>query len=429
MDYIREILRLILFLPREASTVSEQVDWLHFSVISLTMFGAFAIALIAAVFCIRYRQPAWRRPGTARKAAPPINLWAEMGLIGGLFALFVGWWGVGFWQYVKISAPPAEAYDIYVSAKQWMWKFAYPDGSHTINTLYVPAQRPIRLILTARDVIHSFFVPDFRVKHDAVPGRYTTVWFTAKEPGTHHVFCTEYCGTWHSRMRAEVVALSEPDFAEWLRSGERERDFPLDPDLPLVASTDSSLVSRGEQVAAAYGCLRCHSVDGSPHIAPTFAGLYESKIPLEGGAETRADVAYLTESMMDPNAKIHRGFAAVMPSYIGYLKPPEVGALVSYIKSLQRATTVTAIAPAVETGTYSAPDTNPTREPAPAGEIGQPPGQPKTTTELEAQPRGTGPLQSGSIESAPNPLPRGTPQQLQRQMLQRRDDAQNGRQP
>jgi cytochrome c oxidase subunit 2 len=429
MDYIREILRRCLFLPPESSTVSDQVDWLHFSVIGLTMIGAAGIALIGIVFCIRYRQPAWRRPGTARAAVPPLNIWAELVLVGGLFTLFVGWWAVGFWQYVKITAPPAEAYDIYVSAKQWMWKFAYPDGSHTINTLYVPAQRPVRLILTSRDVIHSFFVPDFRVKHDAVPGRYTTVWFTTKGPGTHHVFCTEYCGTWHSRMRAEVVALSEPDFAQWLRSGERERDFPLDPDAPLVGAADSSLVARGEQVAAAYGCLRCHSVDGSPHIGPTFAGLYESKVPIEGGAETQADVAYLTESMMDPNAKIHRGFPSVMPSYIGYLKPPEVGALVSYIKSLQNATTTTAIAPPAETKTYQTPDTPPTRAPRPAGAIGTLPGQARVTTDLEEEPRGTGPLQPGTIESATNPLPRGTQEQLREQMLQHRDDAQNGRQP
>lgn len=429
MDYIREILRLVLFLPPEASTIAEQVDWLHFSVIGLTMVGAAAIALIGIVFCIRYRQPAWRRHGTARNPAPPMNLFAELGLVGGLFTLFVAWWGVGFWQYVKIAAPPAEAYDIYVSAKQWMWKFAYPDGSHTINTLYVPAKRPVRLILTSRDVIHSFFVPDFRVKHDVIPGRYTTVWFTAKAPGTHHVFCAEYCGTWHSRMRAEVVALSEGDYAQWLRNGERERDFPLDPDLPLVASTDSSLVARGEQVASAYGCLRCHSVDGSPHIGPSFAGLYESRVPIEGGDDIRADVPYLTESMMDPKAKIHRGFAAVMPSYIGYLKPAEVGALVSYIKSLQTATTITAVAPATNIKTYQVPDTNPTPEARPAGDMGEPPGQPKTTTEFQHEPRGTGPMQSGSIESTTNPLPRATQPELREQMLRHRDDLQNGRKP
>jgi cytochrome c oxidase subunit 2 len=260
----------------------------------------------------------------------------ELLTVGGLFALFIAFWGVGFWQYVKLASPPADTYDVYVTGKQWMWKFAYPDGSHSIDTLYVPAGKPVRLILTSRDVIHSFYVPEFRVKHDAVPGRYTTLWFTAKAPGTHRIFCTEYCGTWHSRMRGEVSVLSEADFQRWLRDGERERSFPLDPDLPEVSSADSSLVQQGERAAAQYGCLRCHSVDGSPHLGPSFAAMYQAQVPLQNGETVVADVAYLTESMMDPRAKLHRGFDPIMPSYIGYLRPPEVGAIVSYIQSLQR---------------------------------------------------------------------------------------------
>jgi cytochrome c oxidase subunit II len=375
VDYLSQILRLCLLLPPQASTIASQVDWLHFSVIILTMLGACTIALVAGIFCIRYRQPAGRKFGEARKAPPLPALWAELAVISGLFGLFLAWWGVGFWQYVKITTPPANSYDIYVSAKQWMWKFAYPDGSHSMRTLYVPAGKPVRLILTSRDVIHSFFVPDFRVKHDAVPGRYTTVWFTANAPGTHSIFCAEYCGTWHSRMLGEVVALSEADFQAWLQHGEQGQDFPLDPDLPAPSAHESSLVERGEQVAAAYGCLRCHTVDGSPHIGPTWAGLYDAKIPLEGGGTVVADVPYLTESMMDPRAKIHRGFAAVMPSYIAYLKPAEVGALVSYIKSLRTVPTVAALAPAAQpqAGIYRVQETSPTPRASTASQNGEQP--------------------------------------------------------
>ncbi|HET8936060.1 MAG TPA: cytochrome c oxidase subunit II [Polyangiales bacterium] len=335
MAFINQILRRLLLLPDQASSVAEQIDWLHYAVISITLLGATAIAVVGIVFCIRYRHPAGPL-GLGRKQAPTPVLTLELLTVGGLFALFIAFWGVGFWQYVKLASPPADTYDVYVTGKQWMWKFAYPDGSHSIDTLYVPAGKPVRLILTSRDVIHSFYVPEFRVKHDAVPGRYTTLWFTAKAPGTHRIFCTEYCGTWHSRMRGEVSVLSEADFQRWLRDGERERSFPLDPDLPEVSSADSSLVQQGERAAAQYGCLRCHSVDGSPHLGPSFAAMYQAQVPLQNGETVVADVAYLTESMMDPRAKLHRGFDPIMPSYIGYLRPPEVGAIVSYIQSLQR---------------------------------------------------------------------------------------------
>jgi cytochrome c oxidase subunit 2 len=287
-------------------------------------------------------------------------------MIAGLFTLFVAWWGWGFWQYVQIASPPSNSYDVYVSGKQWMWKFAYPDGSHTINTLYVPAQKPVRLILTSRDVIHSFYVPDFRVKHDAIPGRYTTVWFNANAPGTHRIFCAEYCGTWHSRMMGQVIALSSRDFEAWQQNGEREQDYELDPDATPVAAADSSLVERGRSAASTYGCLRCHSIDGSPHIGPTWLGLYDSVVPLANAATIKADVGYLTESMMDPQAKIHQGYSSVMPSYIGYLKPAEVGALVEYIKSL-RAPTEPAPLAAPDGGVYSAPGSLP-----PSADLTQP---------------------------------------------------------
>jgi cytochrome c oxidase subunit 2 len=250
-----------------------------------------------------------------------------------LFGLFVSWWAVGFRQYIELAEAPADALDVYVTAKQWMWKFSYSDGSHTVDDLYVPAGRPVRLILTSRDVIHSFYVPAFRLKQDAVPGRYTSLWFTAKAPGRQPIFCAEYCGTQHSRMGGRVIALSAEDFARWLAGARSRLESDGQSRVPEVAD----LASEGERVAARLGCLRCHTVDGSPHIGPSFAGLYGAQIPLVGGAHVTADVAYLTESMLDPAAKIHAGFDPVMPSYEGYLKPPEVSALVAYIKALKDA--------------------------------------------------------------------------------------------
>jgi cytochrome c oxidase subunit 2 len=381
VEYLNQIMRRILLLPPQASSVAKQIDWLHYVVISVTMLGAAAIALVGVFFCIRYRHPAGPLGGRRRQAPTP-TFSAELIAIGGLFTLFVAWWAVGFWQYVKIASPPANAYDVYVSGKQWMWKFAYPDGSHTLDTLYVPAGKPVRLILTSRDVIHSFYVPDFRVKHDAVPGRYTTLWFTAEAPGTHRILCAEYCGTWHSRMLGQVAVLSDTDFQRWLREGERERSYPLDPDLAEVSDVASSLVQQGERVAAKYGCLRCHSVDGSPHIGPTWVGLYQAQVPLAVGDPVVADVAYLTESMMDPNAKLHRGYAAVMPSYVGYLRPAEVGAVVTYIQSLQTPSLVSSVAPVgdPEGGVYRLPGSSPTPAAPPAGAIGRPASQPARAT-------------------------------------------------
>lgn len=416
MEYINQIMRRLLLLPPQASTVAKQIDWLHYVVISMTMLGATAIAVVGVVLCVRYRHPEGPL-GARREPAPSPSFMMEVTVIGALFTLFVGFWAVGFWQYVKIASPPANTYDVYVSGKQWMWKFAYPDGSHTVDTLYVPAGKPVRLILTSRDVIHSFYVPDFRVKHDAVPGRYTTVWFTAEAPGTHRIFCAEFCGTWHSRMIGQVAVLSPTDFQRWLREGERERSFPLDPDAAEVSRADSSLVRQGERAAAKYGCLRCHSVDGSPHIGPTWVGLYQAQVPLEGGDTTVADVAYLTESMMDPRAKLHRGFAAVMPSYVGYVKPPEVAGIVSYIQSLQTPTLASSIAPAGEPdqGVYRLPGSTPTPVASPAGEIGRAPGQEENTVPTP--------------EAAPAPLPRAAPAQLEQQMNQHTQGQGNGRQP
>jgi cytochrome c oxidase subunit 2 len=330
-----DFLRKLLFLPEQASTIAHEIDWLHYSVILVTFAGVFFITAVSAIFCIRYRSRRPRRADERRPTGPTPPLWAELGLIAGLFALFVAWWGVGFWQFVRLAEPPSGTYDIYVSAKQWMWKFAYPSGSHTINTLYVPVGRPVRLLLTSRDVIHSFYVPEFRVKHDAVPGRYTTLWFNAAKPGTYHILCSEYCGTDHSRMRGEVVALTATDFARWLEQA--GGGGPPDPELTDPSSSDREpqLAQRGQDTAAKYGCLRCHSLDGSPHIGPTFAGLYGARIPLAQGGEAVADAAYLTESMMDPQLKLHRGYGPVMPSYLGYLQPGEVSTLVELIKSLQ----------------------------------------------------------------------------------------------
>ncbi|HMY16080.1 MAG TPA: cytochrome c oxidase subunit II [Polyangium sp.] len=338
---MNELLRRILFLPPQSSTVAAGVDQLHFFVITVTMLGALAVTLIGGYFLLRYRRRFGRVVGVTRKPAKPIPFWLEAAVVLGLFGLFTWWWIIGFRQYMRMRIAPEGALEVYVTAKQWMWKFAYPRGANSIATLYVPAGRPVKLILASRDVIHSFFVPDFRVKQDVVPGRLTTLWFEAPEPGRHEILCTEYCGVSHSTMRGEVVVLSAEDYDRWLEgalpndalAGEtRERPAVVGRYAP---SEPVSMVRQGELAAAQFGCLRCHSLDGSPHLGPTWAGFYGSTVPLAKGGSVIADEAYITESMMDPAAKLHAGFTAIMPSYQGLMKPAETAAIVELIKSLR----------------------------------------------------------------------------------------------
>jgi cytochrome c oxidase subunit 2 len=318
---MNELLRRLLFLPPQSSTVAASVDHLHYFVILTTMGGALFITVVGFWMVIRFRRPSEDSP-PREQPVPRMSPWIEGGVVAGLLALFCLWWLIGFLQYVRMRVPPENTLDLYLTAKQWMWKFSYPDGNHSISTLYVPAGRPVKLIMTSRDVIHSFYVPDFRVKQDVLPGRYTTVWFQADQPGTHQILCAEMCGAGHSTMRGEVVVLDAHDYQRWL-GGTR--------------NLETSILSTGEKAAAEHGCLRCHTLDGTPHIGPTWVGLYRSTVPLAGGATIVADEAYLTESMMDPLAKIHRGFQAVMPSYQGQLLPGETAAIVELIKSLREA--------------------------------------------------------------------------------------------
>lgn len=218
---------------------------------------------------------------------------------------------------------PADAATVYVSAKQWMWKFTYPDGRVANDILTVPAGRSVRLAMISRDVIHSFYVPGFRLKQDVLPGRYTSIWFQATEPGEYPIFCAEYCGVAHSMMRGTVKVLSPTDYESWLSQPVKD------------ASGLTDLRADGENAARKRECLACHTVDGQRHVGPTWAGLYGLWITMNDGRRVLADEEYLTRLMMEPNADVVDGYKSVMPSYFGLLPQPEVAAMVEYIKSLR----------------------------------------------------------------------------------------------
>jgi cytochrome c oxidase subunit 2 len=331
-----EVLRFILFLPRAASGWATKIDHLHFFVISVTMAGAAVVGITAVVFIVRYHATDPETP-TPRVSAPRS---LEFAVGGSLLSLFILWWVIGFYQYVHIETPPPGAMEVYVTAKQWMWKFSQPNGLRSAGVLVVPQSQTVRLLITSRDVIHSFYVPSFRVKQDAVPGRYSTIWFRADAVGTYPVYCAEYCGVDHSRMWASVVVLDAEDYARWIAGG-----MP-----PAVAKAGgpaalgggvvgeggiTSMADQGRDAASRYGCFSCHTIDGQPHIGPTWQGLYLSRVPLADGSTVLADEEYLTRSMMDPVAQVVKGFPTVMPTFQGVLKQPDAAAIVEFIKSLR----------------------------------------------------------------------------------------------
>jgi cytochrome c oxidase subunit 2 len=332
---MNELYRRMLFLPEQASDWARRVDHLHYFVITTTMIAAFGVFLTALVFFIKYRRRSDTDP-TAHVVPRTIH---EIFFIGTPLLFFVLWFAIGFPQFVQLNTPPKDAFDVYVQGKKWMWKFAYPGGPSSLDVLRLPVGRPVRLLITSRDVIHSFFVPAMRVKQDALPGRYTQAWFTPERPGRYEIFCAEYCGLNHSGMLAEIVVMPAAEFDDWLE--QQRRGLALAADSTPIPSDSlrprSSLVEEGRRVATDQGCMRCHSVDGTRHIGPTWTNLYGRNERLATGKTVVVDEAYLTKSMMDPAADIVAGYQNVMPTFQGKLTPPDAAAIVEYIKSLSTA--------------------------------------------------------------------------------------------
>jgi cytochrome c oxidase subunit 2 len=313
---VDELVRRLLCLPERGSTFAAEIDHLHYSVIGATMLGAIGVALAALWFILRYGREGDVPARTRRVRARPA---VELGVVGALLALFLLWFQMGFDIYARMTVPPADATVVYVVAKQWMWQFESPGGPPGNAVLYVPERRPVKLLITSRDVVHSFFVPAFRLKQDAVPGRFTEAWFEAPRPGTFDIFCAEYCGTSHSTMRGQVVVLPAAEYERWLAG----RD-------PAAGS----LAEVGRRVAAERECLRCHTVDGTPHLGPTWKDLYGRVETMRDGARVLVDEAYITESMMDPLAKVVAGYEPTMPTYRGRIDAPETAAVIEYMKTL-----------------------------------------------------------------------------------------------
>jgi cytochrome c oxidase subunit II len=306
-----------LMLPPQGSAFAAEVDTLYMFLFWLSVILFLGIAFAAIYFAVRYKYvPGRVTPHITHNTMLEI-VWTVLPL---LLCGVIFFWGLDGWM--KYSVAPGESMEIQVTAKKWIWTFEYPDGSRTANDIHVPIGKPVKFIMTSEDVLHDFFVPDMRVKHDLVPGRYTEVWFTPTVLGPHHFTCAEYCGKGHSDMMGKLTVDSDADFKKWLETGGDDwKNYP-----PEVW---------GQMQREQKGCATCHSIDGSRGQGPSWKGIYGKMEKMSDGKSYLVDDAYLQESMMQPNAKIVNGFEAIMPSFQGLLHPQDIRGLIAYIKTLK----------------------------------------------------------------------------------------------
>ena len=307
-------------LPPAASTLAPRVDALFYAVLAVTGTVAIAITVLIVVFSIRYRAAStvMRTGGPPRRQAR-VRRWLEITWTAIPLLLFLAAFGWAANLYVDRSTAPANAMEVAVVAKQWMWKLEHRNGVREIDELHVPRGVPVKLLLTSQDVIHSFFVPAFRVKQDVLPGRYTLLWFTATETGRFHLFCAEYCGTDHAGMRGGVVVMEPADFARWL----------------AAQPPGTDMEQRGAALFRALGCSGCHGASAAVR-APDLAGVYGRPVPLADGTTVVADDRYLRDSILDPKKEVAAGYAPVMPSFAGQVSEEDILDLTAYLKSLAR---------------------------------------------------------------------------------------------
>ncbi len=291
--------------------MARNVDALYIFLLIVTGMMTLLIFVCLAYFAARFRH----RPGVHAEqieGSTPLEItWSTIPFL--VFMVIFAWGAV---VYFKERTPPTDSTEVYVVAKQWMWKLEHAEGQREINELHVPVGRDVKLIMTSQDVIHSFFVPAFRIKQDVVPGRYTVEWFRATKPGVYHLFCAEYCGTQHSGMVGDIVVQEPAQYETWMNGG-----------------SSGPLSATGEKVFSELGCATCHRNDAQGR-GPNLQGVFGKPVQLEDGRTITADENYLRECILDPGAKRVKGFQPIMPTFQGLVSEEQVNALVAYIKSI-----------------------------------------------------------------------------------------------
>ena len=300
--------------PQQASTQAGSVDAIYFFMVAVTAFFSLLIAGLIVLFAIKYRRRHRDEVGAAIHGSLALELmWTIVP-----FFIAMGMFAWGAKVFFDLTRVPANAMEVFVVGKQWMWKVQHPTGQREINELHVPIGRPVKLVMGSEDVLHSYYIPAFRVKADVIPGRYNTLWFNATKPGTYHLFCAEYCGTKHSGMIGSIVAMEPAAYQAWLDGGR----------------VDDSPAAAGEKLFTDLGCLSCHQ-QGSQGRGPVLANVFGHEVELQGGAKVLADEAYLRESIVNPQAKIVAGFQPIMPTFQGLVTEEQLLQLIAYIKTLK----------------------------------------------------------------------------------------------
>jgi len=302
--------------PPTASTVAVEMDLLYLFITAVCAFFAILVVAVIAFFTIKYR----RRTPDAVGADIHGSLMLELTWTFIPFVLSMVMFGWGASLFFRLASPPANAMELFVVGKQWMWKVQHPEGVREINEMHVPIGRPVRVTLGSEDVLHDYFIPAFRVKMDAVPGKVTTLWFEATEVGTYHIFCAEYCGTKHSGMIGQVIVMTPQDYEAWLAGGR----------------STGTAVQNGERLFTDLACVTCHKPDATGR-GPSLLGVYGSTVALSDGRKVVADENYLRESIMNSQAKVVAGYQGIMPTFQGMVTEENLLQLIAYIKTLKPA--------------------------------------------------------------------------------------------
>jgi cytochrome c oxidase subunit II len=305
------IFRLI---PEQASTMASDVDQLYWFIIGVTAFFGILVCVLVVYFAVRYRTDDPLKIGAPITGSIPLELaWS---VIPFLISVVIFVWAAQV--FFDLYRPPDQTLEIYATGKRWMWKFQHLDGKAEINALHVPVGRPVKVTFTSEDVLHSLYFPSFRTKADAIPGRYSTVWFEATKTGEWHIFCAEYCGTRHSGMIGMVTVMEPAAYQAWLSGNEG----------------GGTLASRGERLFSELACNTCHLNDGSGR-GPSLVDKFGAQEQLANGSIVNVDETYVRESILTPQLKVVAGFQPVMPTFQGLVNEEGVMALIEYVKSLQ----------------------------------------------------------------------------------------------
>jgi cytochrome c oxidase subunit 2 len=303
----------IQLFPVQASTLASQVDNLYFFVLAVTAFFALLVVVLVLYFAIKYRDDTGEKVGAPITGSIPLEIGWSLVPFFVAMGIFV-WATVVFFQIVR---PPDQTLDIYSTGKRWMWRFQHVDGQREINQLHVPVGRPVKVTFTSEDVLHDIYIPAFRVKADAIPGRYSSIWFTPTKTGEYHLFCAEYCGTRHSGMIGTVYVMQPEEYQRWLTSG----------------GLTGTMAQRGEQLFQQLACTTCHLTDGRGR-GPSLVGLFGSPVPLSNGQSVTADETYIRESILTPQMKLVNGYQPLMPTFQGLVNEEGLLSLIEYVKSL-----------------------------------------------------------------------------------------------